>query len=339
MCESFENLFINGTQHRIMLFSEANASILRVACRCIDLSSYVAKHMQCDWSIPTMTHAKQLKENLLAEYDRLTQQWKMEVKMEKQSREHHLTTMLSFPRITLTQKSGYATAVKEVKRLNDLIHKYAQLPSASAKDARQECCRAIAEQSGRLTAVLAGLVDEQPFLCIPAVQQDKPKPAPDCDKKITINQAKREQKSDVLNRLQMGKRFTSNVIMELSNENLYVISCRDTDDHESYQGFVFVDSPVHKPARTAGSRTARITYIEILHGHRRSSLAKTLIQWIKINARENGFQSLYATSVLPNENFWEKCGFKMHTSMTGTTVAICDVNPMSIENLINKTSF
>ncbi len=221
----------------------------------------------------------------------------------------------------------------------DYIHKYILFRSSSVMHevrGREEWCLTIAEQTARLISTLTGLVDETSS---PRIKQFLTWIDSNKKRKTTINQADKNQRSEILNKLQISKTFTSNVIMELSNLNLYVISY--TDDPKNFNGFIFIDLPVHMPADE--EKTANINYIEIIPAYRNSTLAKKLIKWTKDTALENGYISLYTESLLPNETFWMKCGFRPRKMLAHqldldkpyTGIAICDVNPMSINNIIN----
>jgi N-acetylglutamate synthase-like GNAT family acetyltransferase len=339
MYESFENLFTKGTQNRIMLCSEVDASILRVACRCIDISSFVSKHAHSKWSVPVMLNCKKLKENVLNEYEALVHKWKGEMILERKQRNVISAMTYLFPRITLTQKIGYQAAISEARKLMEHIKKYVKLPSDTKQQVREEYCLIIAEQTGRLTATLTGLVDET---SAPIIQKYLSQAITSSKPTTVVRLANREQRSDILNQLQASRKFTSSVMMQLSNMHIYVIYHEledDTHDITCYHGFVFVDLAVHMSASVDPTiqRIAKIAYIEIKPAHRNAGLAKRLLQWIKLTARENGYQYLYSSTLSPNETFWTKCGFRLQKTIGPKfdSIAICSVNPMSVDNLIN----
>ena len=330
MHKSFENIFKGGAEHRRMMHSEASAAILKVASQCADISNLVAKHINCQWSDPTMINAQYVKDDLLTEYDKMMNQWVKEVAMEK----NKCRPKFFFPRTTLAQKNGYREAIREEANLMESIHRYTALPLNSTIETRVESCWEIVIQTAALTYMLMRLADEKasftPHQCLSAAVVNY-------RKQVTVNLASKEQKSEILNRLQAINKLASSIVMGLSNGHLYVISY--TDDTKNYGGFVFVDSPVHMTA--TASKDARITYIETLPGHRKSSLAKRLVYWIQTTARENGYTSLYSTSILHVTAFWVECGFKIQESVDSgkmIEVATYDMNPMRIENLVNWVS-
>ena len=330
MHKSFENIFKGGAEHRRMMHSEASAAILKVASQCADISNLVAKHIDCQWPDPDMINAQYVKDDLLMEYDKMMNQWIKEVAMEK----NKCRPKYFFPRTTLAQKNGYRAAIQEEAKLMESIHRHTELPVNSTIEVRVENCWGIVIQTAALTSILVGLADERTssgaHQCLPAAVINY-------KKQVTVDLASKEQKSEILNRLQTTNKFASSIIMGLSNGHLYVISY--IDDIKNYGSFIFVDSPVHMAATEY--KDARITYIETLPNHRKSSLAKRLVHWIQTTAGDHGYTSLYSTSILPNTTFWIECGFKVQEPVDSEKtieVVIYDMNPMRIENLVNWVS-
>ena len=324
---SFQNIFAGGAEYRNMMHSEASAALLKVAFQCMDVSYFVAKHINCHWSESNMIIAKNLKENLMTEFDGMMNQWKKEVSVEKKK-------STQFIRITLAQNLGFRAAIKEEGELMGLISGYTQLPVNVRIEVREEFCKNIAMQASTLMSALTEMVYGKPVLKSPSsIQLCLLSTPSNCNRQMTVGLASKEQKSEILNKLQTMKQFTSSAVMGLSNENLYAISY--TEDTKKYCGFIFVNMPVHTMANL--NRDARITYVEILPDHRKSLLAKGLLSWIQTSARDNGYVSLYSESLVPSESFWIKCGFKVQKER-GCKLAIYDMNPMNIENLVNWVS-
>lgn len=317
---SFNNLFIGGAEHRKMMLPEANAALLNLVCKCIEISKFVAEHISCKWSPGIILSAENLKDNVSTEYSSLLNQWKKQVERER-------GTKTLFPRTTLAQKTSFKAVLEEEKTLMEMIRTYTKIQMNSPMAVREELCKAIAAQTATLSAVLSGLVDEK---LLPSIQKCLTLAIVNCMRRTVVSVATKEQKSGILNRLQ-HKKLAFNVMMELGNCNLYVISY-DTD----FVGFIFIDSPVHTMHKASESRKAKIAYIETLPGHRRCLLAKRMIQWAGYIAKENGYQSLYATSMLPNGIFWVKCGFSLENAKP--KMAVLNLNPMNIENLVNRAS-
>lgn len=320
--KSFKNLFTGGAEHRKMMLPEANAALLSLVCKCIEVSKFVAKHISCQWSQGILLNAENLKENMATEYSSFLTQWKKQVEMERGDK------LTLFPRTTIAQKNGFKDALKEEKTLMEMILNYTKI-QMNSPTVREEHCKTIAVQAATLSAVLSGLVDEK---LLPSIQRCLTVAIVNCMRKTTVSIATKEQKSSILNRLQ-NKKIASNVVMELGNFSLYVISYEMIESVIDYVGFIFVDAPVHQPNR---SRKARIAYVETLPCHRRSLLAKRMIQWVGHTAKENGYQSLYTTSMLPNGIFWVKCGFSLEEGKP--RMAVLNLDPMNIENLINRAS-
>lgn len=301
--QSFRNLFTGGTEHRKMMQPEVGAAIVRIAFLCSDISKFVAKHTSCDWSDDVMLSSSKLKDDMVVEYSDLLNQWKKSVVLEKEARKP------LFPRTTLAQTIGYKAVIREQKQLMELIGIYFKIQGSVVASH----CKTIAQQAGVLVDALKEMakVILQSSIC------------PTLSQRETVTLASKGQTSAILNRLQ--SHLTSNIIMELGNCSLYVMS-RDS----SYLGFVFLDTPVHTP-KLNDSKSVKIAYIETLNGHRRTAIATKLLNWVKATAKDNGYKSLYVKSFLPNGKFWMKFGFTL-----GKAQATCCLDPMCLDNLINK---
>lgn len=312
--KSFNYLFTGGSEHRKMMQQEAGAAIVKIMCLCTDISKFVAKHTSCQWSDGIIRISSNLKDDMLVEYTDLLNQWKKNVIVERRLRS-------PFPRTTIAQTEGYKAAIREEKRLMELVDMYVKLQGNSAVQISH--CMTIVEQAAVLGEVLTGMVKASLKISIlPNIQVQE----------ATVGLASKEQTSSILNHLQSARKLTSNVIMELGNCSLYVISY----DPSSYIGFAFIDAPVHialdrNSLNSINSiNSAKIAYIETLPNHRKTSIATRLLQWIKASAKDSGYKSLYVKSFLPNGNFWMKFGFTL-----GDSRAICTLDPMCLENLIN----
>jgi hypothetical protein len=332
MHTAFKNLLTGGSEHRKMMLPEADATLLRLVCKCIDFLKFAAKHANCQWSTDIILHAENLKENTLVEYSSLQNRWKKQMGIEKETKfslpqitqDGEKETKICFPRITLAQKSGYKAAIKEEYTLMQSILTYIKIQTNS--QVKEEQCRTIVTQAATLSAVLSGLVGED---LLSSIHKSL---ATSCTKNLMINLATADQKSSILNTIRCTRNLAFNVVMALSNFDLYVISYSP----DSYASFIFMESPVHKPIES--TRKAKIAYIETLSCHRKTYMAKKLIQWVEKTAKENGYQSLYATTVKPNKIFWEKCGFKLELDSNIVLNLVLNLDPMSIENIVNKAS-
>ena len=327
---AFKNIFTGGAEHRMMMLPEANAALLDLVCLWAAVSKSVAQHASCQWSPGTILNAENLKDDMSAVCSESLKQWKKQVGLER-------GTNSLFPRTSLAQKGKYRAAIQEEKTLMEMILEYSDYHSKLQRGPMTDFklkaqalwseayCKGIAFQAAGVAAFLSGLVDER----LPkSIKKRLTVAIFNCRRGATVSVATMEQKKSILNRLQYTHKFASNVVMELGNCNVYVISY----DTGNYCGFIFVDSPVHDSAKTH-SRKAKIAYIETLPGHRRSALAKRMIQWVYHTAKENGYQSLYATSMLPSELFWVKCGFSVERQM-----AVYNIDSMCIENLLSNSS-
>ena len=316
--KSFSNLFTGGAEHRKMMHPEACAAIVKVVCLCTDVSKFVAQHISCQWSSGIRYNASNLKDNMMTEYSQLLNQWRKHVAEEK------MAFKTIFPRTTLAQTKGFRAAIREETHLMELIKMYTKIQMNSPMQVRESHCKTIAVQAAALASVLTGLVKESE---LPGIQQCLTRlTVVNCTRKAVVNLASKEQKYAILTRLQSTNNYAK--VMALSNLNLYVISY-DTQHH---CGFIFIDSPVHVcHPLTGNTRSAEIYYIETLPSHRKSSLAKRLLQWVKATAKKNGYQSLCTSSIKPSGTFWAKCGYRVEY-----TTATLNLNPMSVENLVNR---
>ena len=317
---SFCNLFYGGAEYRKMMESEKRAALVKLVCLCADISKFVAKHIACQWSGGLMLNAAKLKENMISEYSDLMNRWRKQVAMEREA------SKPIFPRTTLSQTNGFKAAIREEEQLMQLIRMYSSLQKSSM-EVMESHCRTIAIQAATLASVLTGMVKES---ALPSIHQCLTVAISNSTRNFVVALANKSQVSVVLNRLQSTKSLASSVVMELSNQTLYVFSYVGDADH--YCGLIFLDTPVHTQA--ASTRRAKIAYIETLPYHRKCSVAKRLIQWIKTTAKENGYQSLYAESVMLCSVFWIKSGFHINAPDT----AACNLDPMSVENLVSRAS-
>ena len=147
----------------------------------------------------------------------------------------------------------------------------------------------------------------------------------------TVDLATKEQKSKIMNTLQQSKKFTASVIMEMSNQNIYVIQY---DGDRDVFGYIVIDTPIHLPA--SEKRHAVITYIETTACHRRFSLARKLLNAIGFTAKENGYRCLQVLQLGKALVFWRKCGFELHLSDSGSLQATLNLDPMSLYNILNQ---
>ena len=302
---SFKNLFTGGAEHRKMMRHEASAAISKIVCLCADISKFLARHISSPWSIDAILSASNLKEDTLVEYSCLLNQWKKQRALEKG------TGLVLFPRTTLAETDGFRAAIKGGEQLMELIHVYTK-----SFKTEQKIFETIAEQAAVWAAALTDMMDvlsksDQTKVKRNAIQQ--------------VSLASKEQISAILNQLQSTKRLASNVLMELGNCTLYVISC-----DKNALGFIFLDAPVHIPLTEYSKGSVKIAYIETLTSHK-TAIAARLLRWVKTSAKDNGYKSLYVKSFLPNGNFWTKCGFSL-----GQTEALCSLDPICIDNLVNK---
>jgi tRNA threonylcarbamoyladenosine modification (KEOPS) complex Cgi121 subunit len=331
MHKSFENIFRGGAEHRRMMLPEASAAILKVASQCADISNLAAKNISCKWSEPAMINANYTKNDLLTEYDKRMNQWIKEAAMEK----NKSRPRIAFPRTTVAQKNGYRAAIREETKLMETIHRYTELTANNTIETRVENCWEIVMQTAVLISTLIELADEK---ALSSSNQCLSATVTNYKKQVTVDLASKEQKSEILHRLQATNKIAYSIVLGLSNGHLYVISY--ADDTKNYCGFIFVDTPVHIAATSC--KDARITYIETLQGHRKSPLARRLVHWIQTTARDSGYKSLYSTTIVPDTAFWVQCGFKVQDAVDSEKtfevvkkLVIYDMNPMRIENLVN----
>ncbi len=153
---------------------------------------------------------------------------------------------------------------------------------------------------------------------------------------MQIGAASDDQKKAVVNRLMSI--LTSDMIMKLCNLHFYTISYEQNTT--TFNGYIIIDQPVHK---WVGERKdATIAYIEILPAFRRMHLSRKLIDWVADAAKENNFNALIATCMCPSAVYWVRCGFSLCANKkckdgSWNGYAVLSLNPMSINNLINKT--
>ena len=320
---AFDNLFTGGSEHRNMMHSEASAAILKLACRCTDLSNFLAAHLCCPWSDFIVKNATRLKDDLLTAYDGAWNRWKKEEALKKKG----YATRFDFPRMILANTTNYRIVMEEESNLMESVDQFKRLVPRATTETVNENGKKIALQTARFISLLIGMVDKAASDVTIQLLSD---PVVCFIKQVTVRKANNKQKFEIINRLQANKISYLSVGIRLCNQTLYVIShIHHPDD---YYGFAFVDSSVHMTADA--KKDANIIYIEINQIHRNMSLGRELIQWIKTTARENGYTSLFTTSHTGSSHaqFWVKCGFKIDGK---EKIAVWNTNPMCIENIVN----
>ena len=112
--------------------------------------------------------------------------------------------------------------------------------------------------------------------------------------------------------------------------NTYVIRY---EEDAAIVGYIIIDRPIHTAA--CNQRDAVIEYIETIPGHRRALLARSLLDAIKFTAKENGYRCLHVPCLSPTPEFWRKCGFETYFNHSGFQNAMCNLDPMSLRNILN----
>jgi hypothetical protein len=326
MDKAFKDIFEGGAEHRRMMHSEASAAILQVASRCAETLMMLGKYSSYPWSIPILKNAASIKRVLLDEYSLALSSWRRERSIEK------LVSMKNaiYHRITLAETPGFQNAIDEEATMMEHIDKYAEISRVPKQYTRAGGvalhCEALVLQVARFMCTLVGIIDKKAAKKVRAHVEEPVFNS----RRVFLGIATDRQKFEILHKLQEEKGLGSDEVLRLSHKTIFVMS--HGAETEEYHGFIIVDTPFYMPA--ADKKTVEITHVEIASSYMETSLGREVTQWIKSTARGNGFKLLCSKTLKPSRDFWIECDFDVRER---SGIAIFDLDPMIIENIINRT--
>jgi hypothetical protein len=131
-----------------------------------------------------------------------------------------------------------------------------------------------------------------------------------------------------ITKLQEEQRLDAKEVLLLSKETFYVIS---HGMNTGYCGFFLVDRPLHVKDDTY--RSVWISHFEVDLSRVETSTGKAAMDWIKTNARENGFRMICSKSLKPTTTFWLDNDFVIQAC---NGIAVFSLDPMSIEYIVSR---
>ena len=306
---------------REMLIPEMNSALMIVACRFVDVVKLFAYYSNTVWSKTTRYNACEIMNELLAKYDKQLGQWREE----KLKTRHKYT----FPKCKISSQDLFRKIIDEEMQLMRYVQAFNGLSKSSSDHFKAQQSAQIIQQAAELVACMISVWDQEYAatvrlrLCMAITN---------CSRSVVVSPATDGQKYMIWERLRESKRFTDSAMLAIFTENFYVISYSDSGEDEAC-GFVITNKAVHKEA--GKEKDIIITHIETEKSHRRLMMATRLLAAIRDIAAENGYHSMYATSMYPNTLFWKKCGFEPRLNGKRNQLAFCCLNKMSFCNILN----
>jgi hypothetical protein len=326
--KAFEDIFKGGGENRQMMHSEASAAILQVVSRCTEMLRLLGKYSNYAWSAPLMQNAENIKHLLQEEFSLALINWRQEKTIEK------LVSMKNtfYNRITLANAPGFQYVIDEETALMHHIDAYSEM----SKTSNQSCdtnagtlalhCEALVFRIARLAFMMIAIIDGKAAGKIRAHIEE---PIFNT-RRAFLGIATDKQKFEILYRLQEEKGLDSKEVLLLSQETILVMS--HGVKSEDYHGFIIADTPFYTTA--ADKKTVVINHIEFASSHTETNLGREVVRWMTSTARGNGFKLLSTNTLKPSKKFWLDCGFDVRE---GSGIATYDLDPMSIENIVNRT--